>query len=53
MEAELKKLGKTYEFHSYDNAGHPIFAVDHPDYRPVAAQKGWKSIFEWFGKYLR
>jgi carboxymethylenebutenolidase len=52
MEAELKKFGKTYEFHSYENAGHSIFAVDRPDYRPVAAQEGWKSIFEWYGKYL-
>ena len=52
MEAELKRLGKTYEFHSYDNAGHSIFATDRPDYRPVAAQEGWKSIFEWYEKYL-
>ena len=27
-EAELKKWGKTYEFHAYDNAGHSFFAVD-------------------------
>jgi carboxymethylenebutenolidase len=52
MEAELKRLGKTYEFHSYDNAGHSIFATDRPDYRPAAAQEGWKSIFEWYAKYL-
>jgi carboxymethylenebutenolidase len=52
MEAELKRLGKTYEFHSYDNAGHSIFAIDRPDYRPAVAQEGWKSIFEWYEKYL-
>jgi carboxymethylenebutenolidase len=52
MEAELKRLGKTYEFHSYDNAGHSIFAVDRADYRPAAAQEGWKRIFEWYEKYL-
>jgi len=52
-EAELKKWGKTYEFHSYDNAGHSFFSVDRPDYRPAAAAEGWKRIFEWYGKYLR
>jgi carboxymethylenebutenolidase len=52
-EAELKKWGKTYEFHTYDNAGHSIFAVDRADYRPVAAVDGWNRVFQWFGKYLR
>jgi carboxymethylenebutenolidase len=52
MDAELKRLGKMYEFHSYDNAGHSIFATDRPDYRPAAAQEGWKSIFEWYERYL-
>jgi len=52
MEAELTKLGKTHEFHSYDNAGHSIFATDRADYRPLAAQDGWKNIFAWYEKYL-
>jgi carboxymethylenebutenolidase len=52
-EAELKKWGKTYEFHAYDNAGHSFFMVDRADYRPVAAVDGWKKVFQWFGKYLR
>ena len=34
------------------DAGHSIFAIDRADYRPVAAQEGWKSIFEWYEKYL-
>ena len=53
IEAELKKWGKTYEFHAYDNAGHSFFMVDRADYRPVAAVDGWKKVFQWFGKYLR
>ena len=52
-EAELKKWGKTYEFHSYDKAGHSFFAVDRPSYRPEAAVDGWEKVFQWFGKYLR
>ncbi len=52
-EAELKKWGKTYEFHSYEKAGHGFFAVDRPSYRPEAAVDGWKRVFRFFGKYLR
>jgi carboxymethylenebutenolidase len=52
-EAELKRWGKTYEFQTYDNAGHSIFSVDRADYRPMAAVDGWKRVFQWFGKYLR
>ena len=51
-EAELKKWGKKYEFHSYDNAGHSFFTVDRPSYRVEAAMDGWKQIFRWFEKYL-
>ncbi len=53
IEAELKKWGKTYEFHAYNNAGHSFFMVDRADYRPVAAVDGWNRVFQWFGKYLR
>ncbi len=52
-EAELKKWGKTYEFHAYDNAGHSFFEVDRTAYRPEAAVDGWKKVFQWFDKYLR
>ena len=52
IEAELKRLGKTYEFHSYENAGHAFFSVDRPSYRQEAAVDGWERVFTWFGKYL-
>jgi carboxymethylenebutenolidase len=52
-EAELKKFGKTYEFHMYDNAGHGFFSVDRPSYRQEAAVEGWQQVFRWFDKYLR
>jgi carboxymethylenebutenolidase len=52
-EAELKKWGKTYEFHIYDNAGHSFFTVDRPSYRQEAAVDGWKKVFQWYEKYLR
>ena len=53
MDAELKRLGKTYEFHSYDDAGHSFFATDRTAYRPAAAVEGWTRVFEWYEKYLR
>ncbi len=52
-EAELKKFGKSYEFHMYENAGHSFFSVDRPQYRVHAAMDGWKRVFDWFGKHLR
>ena len=51
-EEALKKHGKTYEFHHYENAGHAFFAVDREQYRVHAAMDGWKKVFAWFGKYL-
>ena len=52
LEEELKAQGKTYEFHSYQDAGHGFFSVDRPSYRPVAAVDGWNRIFTWYGRYL-
>src|SRR5204862_650011 len=53
IEAELKRLGKTYEFHRYDGAGHGFFAVDRPGYRPEQAVDGWKKVFAFYGRYLQ
>jgi carboxymethylenebutenolidase len=52
LEQELKAQGKTYEFHSYEGAGHAFFNVDRPAYRPEAAADGWQRIFAWYGRYL-
>jgi carboxymethylenebutenolidase len=49
----LTKHGKTFEFHTYDNAGHAFFAVDRPNYRQAAAVDGWKKVFDFYGRYLR
>jgi carboxymethylenebutenolidase len=52
-EEALKKHGKTFEFHTYENAGHAFFAVDRAQYRQAAAIDGWQKVFAWFGKHLR
>jgi carboxymethylenebutenolidase len=52
LEEALKANGKTYEFHSYPNAGHAFFAVNRPAYRVEAANDGWEKIFTFYGEYL-
>ena len=39
-EALLKKLGKNYEFHRYDGAGHAFFTVDAP---PTGRSRQWTA----------
>ena len=52
LEEALKAAGKTYEFHSYPEAGHAFMQVDRPSYRPEAAVDAWQHIRAWFGRYL-
>jgi carboxymethylenebutenolidase len=51
-EAELKRHGKTYEFHRYDGASHGFFYYHTPIYRPEAAMDGWEKVFGFFGRQL-
>jgi len=52
LERTLSDLGKTFEFHTYDDAGHAFFSVDRPSYRPAAAVDGWQRVFAWFDRHL-
>jgi carboxymethylenebutenolidase len=51
-EAELKKYGKTYEFHMYPGAGHGFFYHNRPNYRQQQAVDGWEKIFAFLGQHL-
>ena len=51
-EAELKKYGKNYEFHMYQDAGHGFFYYNRPNYRQQQAVDGWEKIFAFLSKYL-
>lgn len=53
LDAELNRLGKDHEFHSYDGAGHSFFSVDRPAYRVEAALDGWRRIDDFFAKQLK
>ncbi len=52
LEKVLKELGKLYQFHVYDNAGHAFFSVDSTKYRTEAALDGWKKVRDWFSWHL-
>ena len=52
LAAELKRLGKTFDFHVYEGAAHAFFNYNRPSYRPEAAVDGWNRIFDFFGRYL-
>lgn len=52
-ETELKKHGKTYEFHRYDGAGHGFWYYDRQNYRPQQAMDGWQKVFAFFGQHLQ
>jgi len=51
-EGILKELGKTYQFHRYDGAGHGFFYYQGTSYRPQAAMDGWEKVEAWFKQYL-
>ena len=51
-EQELKKHGKSYEFHMYPKAGHGFFYYDRAPYRQEQAVDGWKKVFAFFEKHL-
>jgi carboxymethylenebutenolidase len=53
LEEELKKYGKNYQFHRYDDAGHGFMYYHSPMYRPQQAMDAWSRIFEFFGEHLR
>jgi carboxymethylenebutenolidase len=52
LEGALQANDKTYEFHSYDGAGHAFFSTNRTAFRPEAALDGWQRIFSWFETYL-
>jgi carboxymethylenebutenolidase len=52
-EAELKRLGKKYEFHRYDGAGHGFFYYHAPLYRQQQAMDGWGKVFAFFDANLK
>jgi carboxymethylenebutenolidase len=49
----LRALGKEYEFHRYDGAGHAFFNYFRPGYRAEQAMDGWNHIFSFLDEHLK
>ncbi|GHU78825.1 carboxymethylenebutenolidase [Clostridia bacterium] len=52
-EEALKKYGKDYEFHRYDDAGHGFWYYHTGMYRQQQAMDSWEKVFAFFGKHLQ
>jgi carboxymethylenebutenolidase len=52
IDAELTRLGKAHEFHSYAGAGHAFMSEGRPSYRDDAASDAWTKCVDWFRRYL-
>lgn len=52
-EEALQRLGKVYEFHRYDGAGHGFWYYDRAAYRPQQAMDAWRKVFTFFGRHLQ
>lgn len=52
IDAEMTRLGKEHEFHSYAGAGHAFMNESRPSYRPEASADAWKRAVDWFKKHL-
>ena len=53
LDAELSRLGKAHEFHSYPGAGHAFMSEGRPSYRQQAAEDAWPKCVGWFDRYLK
>ena len=54
IDAELTRLKKWHEFHSYNNAGHAFQNFSNPErYRERAARASWTEMLAFFTEYLK
>jgi carboxymethylenebutenolidase len=52
LDAELSRLGKVHEFHSYSGAGHAFMNEGRPSYRQDAAEDAFSKCLAWFERHL-
>lgn len=52
IDAELTRLKKPHEFHSYKGAGHAFMGKGRGSYREHAALDAWPKALTWFDRYL-
>ena len=52
LDAELTKIGKAHEFHSYAGAAHAFVNTGSSNYRPRAAAQSWPKAMDFFSRHL-
>ena len=52
IDAELTRLNKPHEFHSYPGAGHAFMNEGRPSFREGASRDAWQKAVAWFDRYL-
>jgi carboxymethylenebutenolidase len=52
IEAELTRLGKTYDFKMYAGAGHGFNCDERDSWHEASARDAWTRTLSWFQKYL-
>jgi len=53
LEEVLRELGKEYEFHRYDGAGHGFWYYDKPMYRQEQAMDSWNKCLAFLDRHLK
>ncbi len=53
IDAELTRLNKRHEFHSYPGAGHAFMNEGRPSYREEAANDASRRCIGWFDRHLK
>jgi carboxymethylenebutenolidase len=53
LDAEMTRLGKPHEFHSYPNAAHAFANFGSGNYREHAANASWPRTFGFFAQHLK
>jgi carboxymethylenebutenolidase len=53
LDAELTRLGKVHEFHSYPGANHAFMNTHGNRYHAAADRDSWPKTLAFFEKYLR
>jgi carboxymethylenebutenolidase len=54
FDEELKRLGKDFEFHTYEGAGHAFMDYTNPDrHHEASAAVAWPRTIEFFNKHLK
>ena len=52
LDADLTKLGKPHDFHSYAGVGHAFMVSTRPGYRQDVADEAWGECMAWLRPHL-